>query len=58
LLFNKTYMHPYHTFTGQMVLALCLVAFGGLLVWARQLNMPRPVPRLFKPLPAAKRQAS
>ncbi len=56
LLVNKSYMRPYHTFVGQMVLALCLVAFGGLLVWARQLNMPRPVPRLFKSLAPARRQ--
>jgi tight adherence protein B len=56
LLINKSYMRPYHTFVGQMVLALCLVAFGGLLVWARQLNMPRPVPRLFITLTPARRQ--
>jgi Flp pilus assembly protein TadB len=55
LLVNKSYMHPYHTLVGQIVLALCLVAFGGLLVWARQLNMPRPVPRLFQPLGPARR---
>jgi tight adherence protein B len=56
LLVNKTYMQPYHTFVGQLVLALCLVAFGGLLVWARQLNMPRPVPRLLKSIPPPQRQ--
>ncbi len=53
LLINKSYMHPYHTLIGQIVLASCLIAFGGLLVWARQLNMPRPVPRLFKTIKPA-----
>jgi tight adherence protein B len=48
LLVNKSYMRPYHTFIGQIVLVTCLAAFGGLLVWCRQLNMPKPVPRLLR----------
>ncbi len=48
LLVNKTYMRPYHTFVGQIVLIACMVAFGGLLVWCRQMNMPKPVPRLLR----------
>ena len=42
-------MHPYHTGIGQLVLALCLVAFGVLLVWCRQLNRPQRIPRLLAP---------
>jgi tight adherence protein B len=49
LVLNKTYMKPYHSLLGEMVLTVCLVAFAGLLVWCRQLNMPKKVPRLLRP---------
>jgi Flp pilus assembly protein TadB len=58
LLINKGYMRPYHTFTGQMVLASCLLAFGGLLAWCRQLNEPRPSPRLLRGAVPMRRQQS
>lgn len=48
LLVNKSYMRPYHTFEGQAVLAFCVAAFAALLFWARQLNLPRRVPRLLR----------
>jgi tight adherence protein B len=48
LLFNKTYMHPYHTFAGQIILVVCVAAFAGLLMWMRSLNSPKPVPRLLR----------
>lgn len=48
LLVNKSYMRPYHTFEGQAVLAFCVATFAVLLVWARQLNMPRRIPRLLR----------
>ncbi|HEY1485370.1 MAG TPA: type II secretion system F family protein [Micromonosporaceae bacterium] len=51
LLVNKGYMKPYHSFTGQIVLASCLVMFGGLLAWCRQMNMPRRLPRLLRAAP-------
>ncbi|HEY2792483.1 MAG TPA: type II secretion system F family protein [Micromonosporaceae bacterium] len=51
LMVNKGYMKPYHSFVGQAVLTCCLVAFGGLLAWCRQMNMPRALPRLFKSAP-------
>ncbi len=50
LLVNKKYTHPYHTATGQLVLAGCLIAFGVLLVWCRQLNRPQRIPRLLRPM--------
>jgi Flp pilus assembly protein TadB len=50
LLVNKRYMVPYHTGLGQAVLALCMVAFGALLVWCRQLNRPQRIPRLLRPM--------
>lgn len=43
---NKSYMKPYHSFVGQVILAFCLLAFGALLLWCRQLNMPKRTPRL------------
>jgi Flp pilus assembly protein TadB len=48
LLVNKTYMRPYHSTLGQGVLAMCMVAFGGLLMWCRQLNRPQRIPRLLR----------
>jgi tight adherence protein B len=57
LLVNKSYMRPYHTFMGQVVLAACLVTFGALLTWARQLNMPKRVPRLLQATAQVRRQA-
>jgi hypothetical protein len=50
LLVNKKYMVPYHTGLGQAVLALCMVCFGALLVWCRQLNRPQRIPRLLRPM--------
>ncbi len=46
LLVNKTYMRPYHTAVGQIVLAVCVGSCALLLVWMRRLNMPRRLPRL------------
>lgn len=43
---NTTYMRPYGTLLGQVVLAACTVVFVGLLVWIRHLSQPRRVPRL------------
>jgi tight adherence protein B len=58
LLVNKGYMRPYHTFTGQIVLTACLLAFGGLLTWCRQMNEPRPAPRFLKAGPQVRREQS
>jgi Flp pilus assembly protein TadB len=51
---NPTYMRPYGTILGQIVLALCLTVFAGLLVWIRRLSQPTRVPRL---LAGTERQA-
>ena len=40
LVCNRDYMASYRSFTGQMVLVGCVVAFAGVLAWARHLNMP------------------
>ncbi len=48
LLFNKTYMHPYHTLAGQVILVVCMIVFAGLLTWMRSLNSPKPIPRLLR----------
>ena len=37
-----------HVRPGRSVLAFCVVAFAALLVWVRQLNMPRRIPRLLR----------
>lgn len=55
LLVNKTYMKPYHTPAGQVVLAVCVSACAALLVWMRRLNTSRRLPRLLAPLPPARR---
>lgn len=46
---NPTYMRPYASVTGQLVLAGCTAGFVALLVWIRRLSLPRPVPRLLAP---------
>jgi len=48
LLINKGYMRPYHTLLGQIILAVCIVLFAGLLAWMRKLNTPKPIPRLLR----------
>jgi Flp pilus assembly protein TadB len=40
LVINRTYMASYHTIVGQLVLIGCVIAFAGVLAWARHLNMP------------------
>jgi len=55
LLVNKTYMKPYHTPVGQIVLACCVAACAGLLVWMRRLNTTRRPPRLLAPMPSGRR---
>ena len=57
LLINKTYMAPYHTFTGQFVLLGCVIACGLLLLWMRKLNTPARIPRLLR-VPTKKGGAS
>ena len=57
LLVNKGYMRPYHSSSGQIVLIICLAAFAGLLVWCRQLNVPRRMPRLLKASGGGRRQS-
>jgi Flp pilus assembly protein TadB len=51
LLVNRGYMRPYHTLTGQIVLACCVATFVVLLTWMRHLNTPRAVPRLLRARP-------
>ena len=55
LLVNKTYMRPYHTAVGQIVLAFCVGSCALLLVWMRRLNMPRRLPRLLAPISSSTR---
>jgi tight adherence protein B len=43
---NNTYMAPFVTILGQVVLTLCISVFVGLLVWIRRLSQPTRVPRL------------
>jgi Flp pilus assembly protein TadB len=51
LLLNRSYMRPYHTFLGQVVMLACVAVFVVLLLWMRRLNTPRKVPRLLRTLP-------
>lgn len=46
---NPTYMRPYATVFGQLVLFACTLTFVALLVWVRRLSQPRKVPRLLAP---------
>jgi Flp pilus assembly protein TadB len=50
---NPTYMRPYGTVLGQLVLAACTIVFAGLLVWIRRLSSPQRVPRLLDTATAA-----
>lgn len=43
---NSNYVAPFATILGQIVLALCITVFVGLLVWIRRLSQPTRVPRL------------
>ncbi|MEV4212577.1 type II secretion system F family protein [Micromonospora sp. NPDC049662] len=43
---NRTYMAPFGTILGQLVLLLSITVFVGLLVWIRRLSQPTRVPRL------------
>lgn len=43
---NNNYMAPFATVLGQLVLAVCITVFVGLLIWIRRLSQPTPVPRL------------
>lgn len=43
---NTTYMRPYQTVLGQIVLAAATAMFVGLLAWIRRLSQPRRGPRL------------
>ena len=49
---NKTYLAPYGTPLGQLVLAGIAVAFVAALAWMRALTLSRPTPRLLAPAPA------
>jgi Flp pilus assembly protein TadB len=55
LLVNKTYMKPYHTAVGQIVLGCCVAGCAALLVWMRRLNTTRRQPRLLAPMPSGRR---
>lgn len=46
LMFGGTYIAPYGTPLGQMILAVLLAIYVGLLVWLRQMNHSKPLPRL------------
>ncbi|SNT65711.1 MULTISPECIES: type II secretion system F family protein [Asanoa] len=46
---NRTYMAPFATVLGQLVLLLSITVFIGLLVWIRRLSQPTRVPRLLAP---------
>lgn len=49
---NKTYLAPYGTPLGQLVLAGIAVSFVGALAWTRALTLSRPAPRLLAGSPA------
>jgi len=44
---NKTYVEPYTSGLGQVLLAVLLIAYVGALLWMRQMTAGRPAPRLF-----------
>lgn len=46
---NTTYLQPYQTLLGQLVLAAITVAFVSALAWMRALTLTTPAPRLFLP---------
>ena len=45
LAFTGDYVAPYRSGLGQLVLALMLAAYGGVLVWMRRMAAGRPLPR-------------
>ncbi len=51
-LLNPSYMHPYGTTTGQLVMVVLGAAFIGLLAWVRSMSLPpRPIRFLAPPDP-------
>jgi Flp pilus assembly protein TadB len=49
--FSGDYMRPYATGAGQVLMAVLVTAFVGLLLWTRAMSRPAPVPRLLGPGP-------
>ena len=49
---NGTYLAPYGTALGQLVLAVITLGFIASLTWMRSLTLSAPQPRLFVPVPA------
>ena len=45
LVLNRTYIKPYTSPVGQLMLALLLTAYAGALLWMRQMTASRPAPR-------------
>jgi Flp pilus assembly protein TadB len=43
---NTTYMRPYATVVGQIVLTVCFAVFVFLLAWIRRLSQPQKIPRI------------
>jgi Flp pilus assembly protein TadB len=49
LLLNGTYIQPYTSTSGQLLLAVLLAAYGGALAWMHQITATPPAPRFLAP---------
>jgi hypothetical protein len=55
---NGTYLAPYGTLLGQLVLAVITCGFIASLAWMRSLTLTAPQPRLLLPVPAGSRETA